>query len=235
MTLTLAPSDFTDSCDRPNINGTRMLIHVQGLEKVACAVTDLANVNFADVVVGRARVFDHELTHGIRLVTSISRMHHSLKWIRYGGDWCISLLDAVEKVATPPRLSAHQLGRKEKTVLCADAGRTWEHSITIGKAFFEGNIKLLVAVKKSAADGSAIDIIPQCLLAADLAKIVEDPYNLIGISRAKADYVFSKRAGTAAALYVSNSDAAATFHYHCQSSLAWRANQILAKQQGREL
>ena len=114
MTLTLAPSDFPDSRDPPNIESIRMLIHVQGLD--VTPVSDMANVNNADVVLGRERVFNYEMTNGLRRVTMISKVHDSFKleWVRNGDHWCISLIDAFQKqkVATPPKLTEHRNGKR---------------------------------------------------------------------------------------------------------------------------
>ena len=234
MTLTLDPSDFDDFSDRPNLKGARMLIFVEGLEKVAGAVdicsrksSEMVDVGHAEIMLGRTRDFIHEMCHGLRLVTAISKFHDSLQWIRNDADdWCIALKHAVEKIATRPKSSEIQTGKKENSDLSAVAGRTWEHSITEGKAVFEGDVKLIAAVKRE--NSSALDFVPQCLLAEDLFDTIEDPGNLIRISRGMADFVFSKKdpSGTRAARYVSNSGTMIPFQYHCQSSLAWRAYQV---------
>ncbi len=124
------------------------------------------------------------------------------------------------------------MGRKQDNVLRADAGRTWEHSVTEGKAIFEGDFELLVALKSS--DGPEFDIVPQTLTKTELFDVVDDPFKLIGISRAKADFVFSKKDpdGSRAARYLTNSDAVVRYHYQCQSSMAWRTNQVLRALQG---
>ena len=234
MTLTLDPSGFDDSSDRPNLKVTRMIIFVDRLAKVAGAVdicsqqsSQRSDIGHADTMLGRTRALIHEMSHGLRLVTAISKFHDSLQWIRNDAhDWCIRLEDAVTKIATPPKLSEIQSGRKDNSKLPADAGRTWEHSITEGKAIFEGDFKLIPALKRE--NSSGLDVFPQSLLDEDLFEVIENPGKLIRISRAIADEVFSKKdpSGTRAARYVSNSETMIPIRFNCQSSLAWRAYQV---------
>jgi hypothetical protein len=239
MTLTLAPTDFDNGGDRPNFQGTRMLIFVEDLQKVASAVEICSkaradmNLVLADFIIGRARGGCHELVHGMRIAASIARVKDSLGWIRNDrGDWCITLKDASDKLSTPPKLSEETMGRKKNNVLRADAGRTWELSITEGKAIFEGNFRFIIALKSP--DDFALNIIPQKLTKTELFDVIEDPFRLIGISRAKADQVFRSKDpdGCRAARYVANSDAVVKYQFQCQSSMAWRANQVLIAQQG---
>jgi hypothetical protein len=238
VTLTLASTDFDNCGDRPNFQGTRMLIFVQDLQRVASAVEICSkpraevNLVLADFIIGRARVGCHELVHGMRIAANIARVKDSLGWIRNDrGDWCITLKDASDKLSTPPKLSEKTMGRKKDNVLRADAGRTWEHSITEGKAIFEGNFRFIIALKSP--DGSALNNIPQKLTKTELLDVIQDPLTLIAISRAKADLVFRSKDpdGCRAARYVANSDAVVKYQFQCQSSMAWRVNQVLIAQQ----
>jgi hypothetical protein len=237
MTLTLDPSDFDDSSHRPNLKGARLMIFVDGLEKVACAVdvcspesSQRADIGHAEIMLGRTRHFIHEICNGLRLVTAIPKFHDTLQWIRNdANDWCITLEDAVTMIGTPPKSSEIQMGVKESSDLPADAGLTWEHSITEGKAIFEGDFKLISALKRE--NSSALDVVPKRLSAKDVFHTIENPGNLIRISRGMADLVFSKKdpSGTraaAAACYVSHSETMIPFQDHCQSSVAWRAYQV---------
>ena len=246
MTLTLSTTDFADGGKQPNFQGTRMLIFVEDLHKVASAVEicsktradknqDTVMEMKADYMTGRARDFTHEAVHGMRIATSISRVKDSMSWIRNdSGDWCITLKDAVEKLSTPPKLAEQTIGRKENSVFSADAGRTWEHSITEGKAIFEGNFRFIVALKH--ADGPSLDFVPQKLTETEAFDVIDDPFKLVQISRARADAVYSKKdpTGSRAARYVANSDSLVVFQYQCQSSMAWRVNQVLMAQQGQQ-
>ena len=231
MTLTLTPEDFTDPADKPNIQNTRMLIFIQRLEvAVGCSSNHWGQLSAVEAlcIFGRARDFVHELTHGIRLHMKLSKLLLDLAWIRSDcGDWCIRIKDAVEKIAIPPKYAEHSIGQRANNIFCADAGRTWEHSVTQGKAIFEGDIRIFVALKRT--DGPTLDLIGLWLLAKDILDAIEEPHKLIEISRRQADLFFAKKDpdGNRTARYVCNSDALVVCQFHCQSSLAWRANQIL--------
>jgi len=169
--------------------------------------------NFAAQVLGRLRVLIHELIYGIRILKSIIRSFGSLVWLRnQNNDWCVDKSVYDKDIATPPRLGPNAQGLSASSGYPADAGRTWEHSITCGKAFFQRDLEVVVYV------GGKFEIAELSLT--DARTILANPKMLIEISRRRADEILVT-AGGAAALYTNNSGIVSTFQYQCPGSSRW--------------
>jgi hypothetical protein len=115
-------------------------------------------------------------------------------------------------IVTPPKLGPNPTPAKLATGYPADAGRTWEHSITGGKAFFQENLKVVTSV------GGKFFLME--LSYSEAKEVLARPSSLIEISHRLADEVATAEAG-AIDMHQTNPDLVQNIEYQCQSSGGW--------------
>ena len=207
----LEDSQFSSARQIPDMNKPDLYIFINQFHMVKTYMTD--KNNSAAHLLGRLRVLIHELIHGIRILKSIIRSFGSLVWFRNQyHDWCVDKSVYDKDIATPPRLGPNAQDLSASSGYPADAGRTWEHSITCGKAFFQRDLEVVVFVRGKFETAE--------LSLTDARTILANPKALIEISRRRADEI-AVTAGGAAVLYTSYSGTVSTFEYQCSGSSRW--------------
>jgi hypothetical protein len=181
--------------------------------------------------VGRTRVLVHELVHGMRMCQRMRTCFHDLTWVhpdQFNGDWGVAVNDVSDKLFTPPKLSEVQILAKKNSRYPADAGRSWEHSITEGAAIFEGDFKLVVVWLKNSKNADSTDEVEtvcegRAFSIDEIIRIFDKPSDLRVIAQAKVQQVMSSASASyQIAKYVSCSTTLLKFPFQCQSSLGWQ-------------
>ena len=132
-------------------------------------------------------------------------------------DWCVQKSQFDMLVATPSRLGPAPNEGEASASYPADAGRTWEHSITGGRAFFQEDCKVMVWVN-GRFEYSKLET-------TEALDVLENPYNLIEISRRHVDKI-EARVGNNVERYITVSGTACTFEYQCPGSARWLVDHI---------
>ncbi len=235
VTWTLKSGGFADMPE-PDINGVCLLIYIKDLTLIPsaayiCGMKARAMRDFghACAVVGRGRVLDHEWVHALGFIIRLRKSCRQvpLHWSRNVlGDWCLDADQLRANIATPPKCAPFPILGKRDSLYPADAGRTWEHSVTDGQAIFEGNLLVLVVFIDAKGNPT---ILNQGLSKQEVFAVVEDPGRLIGIARAVANNLCSKglaKFGVKAQPHISCARQLITYPYQCQSSTGWRLNHL---------
>ena len=221
VTWTLPPEEFTQK-EKPDVTKARLLIFVENLEEVIENYSTLSSS--PKVLIGRARVSTHELVHAIRMKHAIEKHFGTLTWERNAfGDWCVTCKDVVEKIGTPPKLAKISIGAKMNSMFPADAGRAWEHSVT-GGHIFQTDFHIVMAFKRPEDDASKIQCFDVLFSRADSRAIIEDPSNLIRISRRMAQTAEPDLcpAGHQVVTGMACSRMVKFVQYKCGSSVGWK-------------
>ena len=139
---TLSDAGFTATAANPDIDQAELLIYLSGLDTIDFAVD---HIQVSRDVVGRGLMLVHELTHALHMLRRLLESRMQLQWTVDGdGDWCVEKSQFVSLLATPQKLGT-ATGINKGCDFPADAGRTWEHSITNGMAFFQRDVDIVVA------------------------------------------------------------------------------------------
>jgi hypothetical protein len=204
----LEASQFQSACQVPDMDKAELYIFVNDFETVGMLIK-----LHSRQLLGRLRVFIHEMIHGMRFLRALLRCPGPLTWFRnIHNDWCLERSVFDKHIATPPRFGPAPQGAAASSKYPADAGRVWEHSITRGKAFFQKDLEVVVFVggKFSARQLS----VPEAW------EVESEPRKLIDISRNMADAV-AAQAGQALVLYTTTSGTVPAFEYQCSGSARW--------------
>lgn len=206
----LESGEFATGKSQPNMDKAVLYIYIRGFEAVCVSFESVALAPFS---VGRIRTLIHELVHGMRIMKRLIDFFASLNWSQNPyGDWCIDKNQFLSKIVTPPKLGPNPTFSKQNSDYPADAGRTWEHSITGGKAFFQENFKVVASV------GGKFFLTN--LSSSEASEVLARPSELIRISRKLADEVQQSEPGDFD-MHASNSGLVCNFEYQCQSSGGW--------------
>eukprot|EP00291_Cryptomonas_curvata_P015387 CAMPEP_0172152296 /NCGR_PEP_ID=MMETSP1050-20130122/755_1 /TAXON_ID=233186 /ORGANISM="Cryptomonas curvata, Strain CCAP979/52" /LENGTH=330 /DNA_ID=CAMNT_0012820595 /DNA_START=181 /DNA_END=1173 /DNA_ORIENTATION=+ len=220
---TLPDAGFTGAAANPEIDQAELLIYLSDLGIINDAVD---HIRFSGHVVGRSLKFIHELTHAMRMLRRLleSRMH--LKWTMNGdGDWCVEKSQFMSLLATPPKLGT-ATGINNGGDFLADAGRTWEHSITNGMAFFQRNVDIFIA--RQSPCGQHVDYICEKLNAEKAHEVKMNPASLIQLSRDFAAEMEKESSPSKIIMYCTPSMPVVDFQYACSSSGWCMANHAQA-------
>ncbi len=195
----------------PNINNAQLYVFIKNVYEVN-QMSDRRT--FALRLVGHLRVLIHEFIHGIRMLKRLMDCFGSLTWSQNQfHDWCVDKDEFNTKLSTPPRLGPAPL---VISAYPADAGRTWEHSITYGKAFFQGGFEVMMCFNGK--------FIRTELLSAEGFEVLNEPRKLIDISRRCVSDIEASEG--LADRYRTNSEAVSTFDYQCPGSARWTLDHI---------
>uniref|UniRef100_A0A7S0QH27 Uncharacterized protein n=1 Tax=Cryptomonas curvata TaxID=233186 RepID=A0A7S0QH27_9CRYP len=208
----LESGEFTSGKSYPNMDNAVLYIYVSDLDG---AVASFGQDSMELFSLGRIRTLIHELVHGMRIMKMLVAHLMTLTWSQnQHQDWCIEKNQFLSKIITPPKLGPNPTFARSNTSNPADAGRTWEHSITGGKAFFQENLKVVTSV------GGKFYI--KKLSKAQAIQVFAQPSALIEISRRLADEVATAEAG-AIDMHPTNSGLVLDFEYQCHSAGGWIA------------
>ena len=134
----------SDGKSAPDLDKAVLYIYIEDFQAVVDTFGPDSTANFS---LGRARTLNHEFVHGIRIMKRLIARLAMLNWSQnQNKDWCIEK-DQFSEIVTPPKLGPNPTPAQLNSGYPADAGRTWEHSITGGKAFFQGNFEVVIAVQ----------------------------------------------------------------------------------------
>jgi hypothetical protein len=190
-----------------------LYIFVRGFEGLESSLVHRA---LAGLLLGRIRNLIREIVQGSRFMNRLDACHGTLSWSRNNGnDWCIEEHEFVSEIATPPKLAPNPMPAKANSGYPADAGRTWEHSVTGGMAIFQRNMEFVIST-----DGN----LESCFLPrAEAENILRNPSELIRISRAAA---LKAASGRTLDTYLSSSELIHHIEYQCQGSAGWILNHL---------
>jgi hypothetical protein len=197
----------------PDLTKAVLYIFVRGFEALESSLVDRV---LAGMLLGRIRTLIHEIVQGSRFMNRLDGCHGTLSWSRNNrNDWCIEENEFVSEIATPPKLGPNPMPAKANSGYPADAGRTWEHSVTGGMAIFQRDMEFVISTN------GKIDIghIPR----AEAENILQDPSELIRISRAAA---LKAASGRTLDTYLSSSELILQIEYQCQGSAGWILNHL---------
>ena len=212
----LEASEFQSARQGPDMNRAELYIFVKDFQLIKTYIAD--EKDFSPKLLGRLRVFIHELIHGIRFLRSLLLCPVTLVWSRNSyDDWCVEESVFRRHIATPPRLGPAPQGAAATFGYPADAGRAWEHSITHGKAFFQNHCQVVVCFGGNFK--------AQELSVPEACAVLDEPRKLIKISRDLAGRIVAP-AGAAVVLYATVSDTVAAFEYQCSGSARWLVDNL---------
>ena len=175
--LSLEAGQFGTGVIEPDMSKAELYIFVEGWHHMTKYFADIDE--FVLEILGRLRALIHGLVHGARSLQSLLNSKHALSWTRNRFQhWCLGTDQYRQCIATPPRLCDVAAGQKLGSDCPADAGRTWEHSISKGAAIFQRDLEVVVN-----ANGRFVSV---KLLAAEATEVLQDPRKLIEVSRRKA-------------------------------------------------
>ena len=197
----------------PDLTKAVLYIFVRGFEGLESV---LDNHSQAGLLLGRIRNLIREIVQGSRFMNRLDACHGTLSWSRnHRNDWCIEENEFVSEIATPPKLGPNPMPAKANSGCPADAGRTWEHSVTGGMAIFQRDMEFVISTNGNLEIGR----IPR----AEAENILQNPSELIRISRAAA---LKAASGRALDKYLSNSELTLQVEYQCQGSAGWILNNL---------
>ena len=213
----LEESEFESDEPKPNIDKAELYIFIADIELLSIYLREKAD--FAPYLVGIIRVFIHEMINGMYMLKRLLDCQDSLTWSQnQNRDWCFRNAQFDMLVATPSKLGpAPKDNKPSSTSYPTDAGRTWEHSITAGKAFFQEGCKVMVSVN-GRFDFSRLQ-------GTEALEVLKSPCALIEISRRHVDEI-EARVRSTVERYITVSGIACTFEYQCPGSARWLVDHI---------
>jgi hypothetical protein len=225
----LASEEFAADKQKPDISKAHLFIYIHNLMIKGCPdvhdVIQSRDEMSALLLLGRARTFVHELVHAMRWHTRLIKLDATLDWTRdEDSSWCDGESNFL-KIVTPSKFAPHLRSSQQQNPDPADAGRTWEHSLTNGMSIFEGDFFVTVALKKpSEGDGlDDFDVDSKPFDEEDALKILADPIQLVECSRKLAELI-SKENDCEVVTYVVASRTTRSYPFQCQSSAGWLFN-----------
>ena len=207
----LDESEFESDEKVPNIDKAELYIFI--LKVHLFPLYFLQKESLALELVGIIRVFIHETIHGMRMLKRLLDNQGVLIWSQNQyKDWCVLKSQFDKIVATPSRLGPAPKEGKASSDYPADAGRTWEHSITAGRAIFQEDCKVMVWVNDR-FEFSRLET-------TEALEVLGNPRKLIEISRRHVDTI-EARVGNKVERYITVSGIASTCEYQCPGSARW--------------
>ena len=200
---TLSSDHFQSSFVKvPDLTRTRLLIFVRPFDKL-CANLDLFHSSDLPDLKGQAALgimgsvvrFVHEIVHAGRWQKSLS---DTFRWKLLDCGWCLSLEDMKKSATTPEKFVGYRYGSKRESEFPADAGRLWEHSLTLGDAVIEGDLVLLAVTvsnqgnARCSSSNPLEEILSEATTVKESLAIIADPTQLLKVTRAHAEALRAK-------------------------------------------
>jgi hypothetical protein len=204
----LESGEFVSGNPTPDLDKAVLYIFIKDFHAVKDTV---GQDSLAFISLGRIRTLIHELVHGMRFMKRLIACFGTLNWSQNQyRDWCIGKNQFITEIVTPPKLGPNPTASKELSGYPADAGRTWEHSITQGQAIFQRNFEVITSVNgkfrtSHVSNDQAIQVLRQ-------------PSEIIRLSRELATKV---AAYGRIDLYPTNSELIQEVEYQCEGSGGW--------------
>ena len=144
--------DFACELQRPDTARACLLIYINKLGLLMKQLTPIEQIlekrhyPTALLLLDRTRAFVHELVDAMWSRRRLMEKQDSLVWSRNElQDWCVEVSQFDLDPGTPPTTAFGATPGKWACPYSCDAGRAWEHSLTRGAAFFQGDLDIVSA------------------------------------------------------------------------------------------